>query len=107
MSARALLSDGIDGFAPALPVAPTAKGSIQTLLVGDTPVSAAKHLEELLEDYPAGYAGAVAAWRIVRFLLRQQGRRLLPDRLDAVRADLGHGVALPKALWLSTFCVRE
>jgi hypothetical protein len=36
----------------------------------------------------------VAAWRIVRFLLRQQGRRLLPDRLDAVRADLGHGVAL-------------
>jgi hypothetical protein len=36
----------------------------------------------------------VAAWRIVRFLLRQQGRRLLPDRLDAVRADLGHGAAL-------------
>ena len=32
MSARALLSDGIDGFAPALLVAPTAKGSIQTLL---------------------------------------------------------------------------
>jgi hypothetical protein len=93
MSARALLSDGIDGFAPALLVAPTAKGSIQTLLVGDPPVSAAKHLDELLEDYPAGYAGAVAAWRIVRFLLRQ-GRRLLPDRLDAVRADLGHGVAL-------------
>jgi hypothetical protein len=60
MSARALLSDGIDGFAPALLVAPTAKGSIQTLLVGDPPVSAAKHLEELLEDYPAGYAGAVA-----------------------------------------------
>ena len=94
MSARALLSDGIDGFAPALLVAPTAKGSIQTLLVGDPPVSAAKHLEELLEVYPAGYAGAVAAWRIVRFLLRQQGRRLFPDRLDAVRADLGHGVAL-------------
>ena len=94
MSARALLSDGIDGFAPELLVAPTAKGSIQTFLVGDPPVSAAKHLEELLEDYPAGYAGAVAAWRIVRFLLRQQGRRLLPDRLDAVRADLGHGVAL-------------
>ena len=58
MSARALLSDGIDGFAPELLVAPTAKGSIQTLLVGDPPVSAAKHLEELLEDYPAGYAGA-------------------------------------------------
>ena len=94
MSARALLSDGIDGFAPALLVAPTAKGSIQTFLAGDPPVSAAKHLEELLEDYPAGYAGAVVAWRIVRFLLRQQGRRLLPDRLDAVRADLGYGVAL-------------
>jgi len=94
MSARALLSDGIDGFAPALPVAPTAKGSIQTLLVGDTPVSAAKHLEELLEDYPARYAGAVAAWRIARFLLRQQGRRLIPERLDEVRADLVHGVAL-------------
>lgn len=94
MSAKALLSDGIDGFAPELLVAPTVKGSIQTLLVGDPPVSAAKHLEELLEDYSAGYAGAVAAWRIVRFLLRQQGRRLLPDRLDAVRADLGHGVAL-------------
>src|SRR5215203_4034228 len=74
MSARALLSDGIDGFAPALLVAPTAKGSIQTLLVGDPPVSAAKHLEELLEDYPAGYAGAVAAWWIVRFLLRQYER---------------------------------
>ena len=94
MSARALLSDGIDGFAPALLVAPTAKGSFQTLLVGDPPGSAANHLEELLEDYPAEYAGAVAAWRIVRFLLRQQGRRLLPDRLDAVRADLGYGVAL-------------
>ena len=36
----------------------------------------------------------MAAWRIVRFLLRQQGRRLLLDRLDAVRADLGLGVAL-------------
>src|SRR5215210_6365335 len=94
MSARALLSDGIDGFAPALLVAPTAKGSIQTLLVGHPPVSAAKHLEELLEGYPAGYAGAVATWRSVRLLLRQQGRRLLPDRLDAVRADLGHGMAL-------------
>ena len=94
MSARALLSDGIDGFAPALLLAPTTKGSIQTLLVGDPLVSAAKHLEELLEDYPAGYAGAVATWRVVRFLLRQQGRRLLPDRLDAVRADLGHGAAL-------------
>ena len=79
MSARALLSDGIDDSAPALLVAPTEKGSIQTLLVG---------------DYPAGYAGAVAAWRNVRFLLRQQGRILLPDRFDAVRADLGHGVAL-------------
>jgi hypothetical protein len=94
MSARALLSDGIDGFAPALLVAPTAKGSIQTLLVGDPPGSAANHLEELLEGYPAEYARAVAAWRIVRFLLRQQGRRLLPDRLDALRADLGHGAAL-------------
>lgn len=94
MSARALLSDGIDGFAPELLVAPTAKGSIQSLLVGDPPVSAAKHLKELLEDYPVGYAGAVTAWRIVRFLLRQQGRRLLPDRLDAVGADLGHGVGL-------------
>jgi hypothetical protein len=69
-------------------------GSIQTFLVGDSPASAARHLEELLEDYPAGYAGAVAAWRIVRYLLQQQGRRLFPDRLDAVRADLGHGVAL-------------
>jgi hypothetical protein len=94
MSARALLSDGIDGSAPALIVAPTEKGSTQTLLVGDPPVSAAKHLVELLEDYPAGYAGAVAAWRIVRFHLRQQGRRLIPDRFYAVRADLGHGVAL-------------
>ncbi len=65
MSARALLSDGIDGFAPALLVAPTAKGSIQTLLVGDPPVSAAKHLEELLEDYPARHANgrAVPYWR--------------------------------------------
>lgn len=44
-------------------VAPAAQGGVRARLVGDPPVGAAEnqHLQELLEDHPVGYAGAVAA----------------------------------------------
>ena len=64
--------------------------------VGDPPVGAAEHqdLDQLLEDHPVGDAGAVAPERVARQPLRYQGRELLPDGLDEVRWDGGHGQRL-------------
>src|SRR3712207_8450515 len=36
------------------------------------------------EDHPIGYAGPMAAQRVIRFSLGQQGTELLPDGLDDV-----------------------
>src|SRR5215203_4137288 len=61
--------------------------------VGDPLVGAAEdqHLHQLLEDHPVGDARAVAPERMARLPLRYQGRKLLPDGLDEVRWERGHG----------------
>src|SRR5215210_3731485 len=61
--------------------------------VGDPLVSAAEHqhLHQLLEDHVIGDAGTVTTERMVDLPLRQQGGKLLPDGLDEVRWERGHG----------------
>src|SRR5215210_2232009 len=50
-----------------------------------------QYLEELLEDHPIRYTGPMAAQRMIRFSLGQQGTELLPDGIDNVWLDRGHG----------------
>ena len=63
--------------------------------VGDPLVGAAEHqhLHQLLEDHPVGDAGAVATQRVAHVPFGEQGGKLLPDGLDEVRWDGGHGNA--------------
>jgi len=61
--------------------------------VGDLLVGATEHqnLHQLLEDDPVGDTGTVAAQRVARLPLWEQGSELLEDRLDDVWWDGGHG----------------
>ena len=53
-----------------------------------------KDLDQFLEDDPLGDARAVASERMVGAVLGQQGRKLLPDGLDDVWWQRGHGYPL-------------
>ena len=74
-------------------VAPPPQRGRRTRLVGDPLVSATEHqdLHELLEDHPIRYARPVAAEGVIGLSSRQQRRELLPDGLDDVWWDRGHG----------------
>jgi len=50
-----------------------------------------QHLNQLLEDDPLGDARTVASERMVGAVLGKEGRKLLPDGLDEVRFECGHG----------------
>src|SRR5215207_4924262 len=83
-------------------VASVAQRGGRTQLIGDPVVGAAEHqyLNELLEDHSIGYAGAVAAQRMVDLSFGQQGGKLLPDRLDEVWWERGHGFSpSPREAW--------
>ena len=77
-------------------VAPATQRSSRARPISDSPVGAAKdqYFNLLLEDHAVGYAGPVAAERMIHFSFRQQGAKLLPDRLDDVWLDGGHGNTL-------------
>jgi len=74
-------------------VASAPEGSGRARSVGDPPVGATEEqdLHQLLEDHPVGDARPVAAERMVRFPLGQQGPELLEDGLDDVWLEGGHG----------------
>ncbi len=76
---------------PLVASAPESGGRAQP--IGDPPVGATEdqNLHQLLEDHPVGDARPVAAERVVRFPLGQQGFELLEDGLDDVWLDGGHG----------------
>jgi hypothetical protein len=61
--------------------------------IGDPLVGAAEHqnLHQLLEEHPLGDARAVASERVVGAELRKEVFELLPDGLDKVRWECGHG----------------
>jgi len=50
-----------------------------------------EHLHQLLEDDPLGDARTVAPERMVDAALGKEGLKLLPDGLDEVRFECGHG----------------
>jgi hypothetical protein len=83
------------GFDPL--VAPTAQSGCRASLLGDPLVGAPEHQhlnQLLLEDYSVGDARAMTAERVIRLTtLGQQGAELLPDGLDEVRLECGHGNA--------------
>jgi hypothetical protein len=72
---------------------PPAQGGRRAPLLGYLLVGASEDEDpqELLEDHPVGDVRAMAAERVVRLPLRQQGRELLPDGLDDVWWQGGHG----------------
>src|SRR5215211_3841798 len=74
-------------------VTPATQRGGRARLVGYPPVSAAEyqHLNELLEDHSIGYAGAMTAEGVVCLPGGQQGEELLPEGLDDVWWDGGHG----------------
>jgi len=76
-------------------VASATQGALRAGCVGDPVVGAAEdeHLHQLLEDDPLGDARAVASQRMVGAALGQQIFELLPDGLDEVRFEGGHGHA--------------
>lgn len=71
--------------------------SSRALLIGNSPVGATEdqHLHQLLEDHFVGDARPVATERMVHFSLGQQGAKLLPNGLDNVWLDSGHGINAP------------
>jgi len=74
-------------------VAPATQRGSRTPLIGDPLVGAAEdqHLHQLLEDRLVRYARSVAAEWMVRPTRGQQCDELLPDGLDDVWRERGHG----------------
>src|SRR5829696_7294251 len=74
-------------------IPPATQGALRAGLIGDPVVCAAKdqHLHQLLEDDPLWDARTVASERVVGAMLGKEGRKLLPDGLDEVRFECGHG----------------
>jgi hypothetical protein len=50
-----------------------------------------QNLHQLLEDDPLGDARTVTSERVVGAVLGKEGFKLLPDGLDEVRLECGHG----------------
>jgi hypothetical protein len=74
-------------------VAPATQRALRARSIGDPPVGTSEHqdLDQLLEDDPLWDAPPVASERMVGLVLGQEGTELLPDGLDEVRFECGHG----------------
>src|SRR5215212_3310457 len=74
-------------------VAPPTQGALRAGTVGDPLVGAAEgqDLDQFLEDEPVGDARAVAAQRMSGLAFGQEDTKLLPDGLDDVCWECGHG----------------